>query len=80
MGLRAPTAAYAKGNRHMSSHSAEDPESTFESQLIDLDAVPLTALRDLDSRALRRALHHVVQQARRPSKTRTSCSSLTRID
>ncbi len=64
----------------MSSHAAEDPESTFESQLIDLQAVSLPALRTLDSRTLQRALHHVVEQAERPSKTKTSCSSADQID
>lgn len=64
----------------MRSHSTDDPESCFESQLIDLDAVPLSALRDWDIRALRAALHQVVEQSGRPIKTRTSCSSAAGID
>ncbi|WP_254126327.1 hypothetical protein [Amycolatopsis sp. CA-230715] len=38
-------------------------EPDIESELIDLDAVPFTALRDLDSEAVRHSAHHVVERA-----------------
>lgn len=37
-------------------------EPDIESGLIDLDAVPFTALRDLDSEAIRHSAHHVVER------------------
>ncbi|GAA1966601.1 hypothetical protein [Amycolatopsis minnesotensis] len=39
-------------------------EPGIESELIDLDAVPFTALRDLDSEAVRHSAHHVVERTR----------------
>ena len=48
----------------MNSFSA-DIEPGIESELIDLDGVPFTALRDLDSEPLRRSLGHVVERTRR---------------
>lgn len=39
-------------------------ESDIESGLIDLDEVPFTALRDLDSEAIRHSAHHVVERTR----------------
>ncbi|MGW5705239.1 hypothetical protein [Amycolatopsis japonica] len=45
----------------MSSFSA-DTEPDIESALLDLDAVSFTALRELDSEALRRSAHHVVER------------------
>lgn len=41
-----------------------DSEPGIESELMDLDAVPFTTLRDLDSDALRHSLHHVVERTR----------------
>ncbi|EME53019.1 hypothetical protein [Amycolatopsis decaplanina] len=45
----------------MSSFSAST-EPDIESALIDLDAVSLTALRELDSEAFRHSAHHVVER------------------
>lgn len=39
-------------------------EPSIESELIDLDAVPFTALRDMDSDALRHSVHRVVERTR----------------
>lgn len=39
-----------------------DTEPDIESELIDLDEVPFTRLRELDSAALRRSLGHVVER------------------
>ena len=39
-------------------------EPSIESELIDLDAVPFTALRDMDSEALRHSMNHVVERTR----------------
>lgn len=47
----------------MSSFSASI-EPSIESELIDLDAVPFTALRDMDSDALRHSVNRVVERAR----------------
>jgi hypothetical protein len=44
--------------------SPADLEPGIESQLIDLDAVPFTRLRDLDTEALRRSQRHVVERTR----------------
>jgi hypothetical protein len=38
-------------------------EPGIESELIDLEAVPFTALRDVDDDDLRRSLRHVVERA-----------------
>jgi hypothetical protein len=48
----------------MSSFSASI-EPSIESELIDLDAVPFTALRDMDSDALRHSVNRVVERTRR---------------
>jgi FXSXX-COOH protein len=40
-------------------------EPGVESDLIDLDAVPLTTLRALDSEDLRHSMHQVVERTRR---------------
>ncbi len=39
-------------------------EPGIESELIDLEAVPFTTLRDLDSEPLRKSLLHVVERTR----------------
>jgi FXSXX-COOH protein len=41
-------------------------ESGIESELIDLDAVSMTALRELDDTVFRQALRHVMQQTAHP--------------
>jgi len=46
-----------------------DMESGVESELIDLDAVRMTALRELDDTVLRQALRHVMQQTAHPQVT-----------
>ncbi|HJP74436.1 MAG TPA: hypothetical protein VJ914_09210 [Pseudonocardiaceae bacterium] len=48
----------------MNSFSAASIEPSIESELIDLDAVPFAALRDMDSDALRHSVDHVVERAR----------------
>lgn len=40
-------------------------EPDIESELIDLDGVSFTRLRELDSEALRHSLQHVVERTRR---------------
>ncbi len=49
----------------MNSFSA-DLETGVESELIDLGAVSLTVLRELDDTVLRQALRHVMQQTAHP--------------
>lgn len=39
-------------------------EPSIESELIDLDAVPFTALRDMDSDAFRHSVNRVVERTR----------------
>ena len=41
-----------------------DVEAGVESQLVDLGAVPLAVLRELDDTMLHRSLSHVLEQAR----------------
>ena len=43
----------------MNSSSTEPP---IESELLDLDAIPFTKLRDLDGDELRRSTRHVVER------------------
>lgn len=43
--------------------SSSGLEPDLESALIDLEGVPFTRLRDLDSTLLRRSLRHVVERA-----------------
>lgn len=69
-----------RGTVIMTSYSAKDPLSGFESELIDVEDVSFRTLRQLNSRLLHQALLHVVQQTERPSKTHTSCSSAAPID
>lgn len=47
-------------------------ESGVESELIDLSAVSMTALRKWDDTALRQALRHVMQHAAHPRVTTES--------
>lgn len=42
--------------------SSSGLEPDLESALIDLEGVPFTRLRELDSDLLRRSLHHVVER------------------
>lgn len=49
--------------RSMNSFSASI-ERGIESELIDLDSVPFTTLRELDGDALRHSLAHVVERTR----------------
>lgn len=44
-------------------------ELGVESELIDLGAVSMTALRELDDTVLRQALRHVMQQTAHPQVT-----------
>jgi hypothetical protein len=53
------------GGLIMDSLSA-DMEPGVESELIDLGAVSMTMLRELDGTALRQALRHVMQQTTHP--------------
>lgn len=39
-------------------------EPPIESELVDLDAVPFTALRELDSATLRHSANHVLERTR----------------
>ena len=39
-------------------------EPDIESDLLDLDAIPFTTLRNLDGAALRHSLRHVVERTR----------------
>lgn len=48
----------------MNSLSAASIEPSIESELIDLDAVPFAALRDMDSDALRHSVDYVMERAR----------------
>jgi len=61
----------------MNSPVQDDAESYLVSELIDLDGISLRTLRSLDNPIVNGALHFVAQQANRPSKTETSCSSLS---
>jgi hypothetical protein len=54
-----------------------DAEPGVESQLVDLSAVPLAVLRNLDGTAMRRSLVHVVEQLR---YTRVSAEQECRVD
>ena len=56
----------------ISNHS----EMAIDVELIDLDDVSLTEVRDLDDAVVKSALRYAEEQANRPSKTETSCSSL----
>jgi hypothetical protein len=49
----------------MNSFSAGSIEPSIESELIDLDAVPFAALRDMDGAELRHSVNHVVERTTR---------------
>ena len=66
--LVADAAAASKGNSTMDSFSA-NMESGVESELIDLGAVSMTALRELDDTVFRQALQHVMHQTTHPRVT-----------
>jgi len=68
-----------RGNYAMDSFSA-DMESSVESELIDLGAVSMTALRKLDDTVLRQALRHVIQGTAHPQVTAGGNSNWRRID
>jgi FXSXX-COOH protein len=61
----------------MDSFSAE-MELGVESELIDLGAISMTALRELDDTAFRKALRHVTRQAAHPREA--SIGSSNRVD
>ena len=65
----------------MNSLSASS-EPSIESELIDLDAVPFAALRDMDSDDLRRSVNHVVERTRhvRARYRSSTASAGERID
>lgn len=71
----------AEGMDGMNSFSA-DTEPGVESELLDLDAVPFTTLRELDSEPLHRSLGQVVERTRRVAARYRSTTSSTgeRID
>lgn len=46
-----------------------DMESDIQSELIDLGAVSMTVLRELDDAVLRQALWHVMKQTAHPQVT-----------
>lgn len=54
---------------------AADTESGIESELIDLGAVSMTTLRELDDTVFKRALRHVMEQAAHPQVTVGGSSS-----
>jgi hypothetical protein len=56
---------YAEENAAMNTFP-RDVEPGVESQLVDLGAVPLAVLRELDGTAIRRSLLHVVEQTGYP--------------
>lgn len=62
----------------MSSNVA-DAEPGITGELVNLNNVPLSVLRNMDGTAIRRALHHLDERTGQPSKTETQCSSLTRF-
>ncbi|MGH3782230.1 MAG: hypothetical protein ACRDRO_16845 [Pseudonocardiaceae bacterium] len=63
----------------MSQFSAE-MESGIESELIDLGAISMRALREWDGTVVRRALRHVMRQASHPHVTAGGGSGGVRID
>lgn len=71
----------AEGMASMNSFSV-DSESGMESELMDLDAVPFSTLRELDSEALRHSLRQVVERTRhvRTGYRSNNASAGERID
>jgi len=67
-----------RGSCIMDSFSA-DMESGVESELIDLGAVSITTLRELDDTVFKKALQHVMQQTANPQVT-ASGSEAERVD
>lgn len=55
-------------------------ESGIESELIDLGAVSMTTLRELDHTVFRQALRHVMQQTTYPQVTAGGGSEAERVD
>jgi hypothetical protein len=70
--------AVSRGIYTMDSFSV-NMESGIESQLIDLGAVSMTVLRELDDTVFRRSLRHVMQQTAHPQVT-ASGSEAERVD
>lgn len=64
----------------MNAYTAENVPQSFTSDLIDLGAVSLRALRELDGAELRAALDRVVAQTGRSTKSIAGCSSVRGID
>ena len=54
-------------------------ETPLVSELIDLEGVPLSIVRTLDTPAVRRTLGSIAAQTGRQARTETQCSSLTRF-
>ena len=67
-----------RGNYTMDSFSA-GMESDVESELIDLGAVSMTVLRELDDPVFRQALRHVMQQTAHP-RVCSGSGSAERVD
>ena len=57
----------------------EETQPDLLSELIDLDGYPIASVRALNNAVVNRALQYVDEQASRPSKTETSCSSLSKF-
>jgi hypothetical protein len=57
----------------------EDKQSGVVSDLIVLGDIPLGAFRRMNNAQLNQAIHFVAAQLSRPSKTETSCSSLSQF-
>jgi hypothetical protein len=64
----------------MNTDSPEPAETSFASELIDLGAISLRTMRELDSTQLRAASDRVVQQTGRPTKSIAGCSQAHGID
>lgn len=60
----------------------QDTDTGIESQLLDLTEIPFARLRELDSLAVRQALHHVISHAEgvRAITRSTNASGGERID
>lgn len=69
----------SEGDCTMDSCSAER-ELGVESELIDLSAISMTALRELDDTAFRKALRHVTRQTAHPREASASGSERERVD
>ena len=70
--------AVSKGIYTMGSFSA-DMELGVESELIDLGAISMTVLRELDDTVFRQALRHVMQQTAHP-RVSSGSGSAERVD